>query len=368
MERDAVLSESYNKIRKTFLGESQFSTFIKMSLGNRKVLIWGATFKSGWVFELCKQAEVEIEGYIDNNPELSSYQELPVYGPEILNRKEYYLFVAMENKYPEVIRQIEEYGLKEFRDYIYPSLNPVVITESKQKYFDMNGNEIQGTVDGFQVRMSKGSKLIIGKNCKISKSVVIQMENNAMLIIGDDCSIAPWGSIIVRNNAVCRIGKNCRLGKCCVMRCMGNSMISIGDGFSCASYLKLGAAQASVCTIGDDCLFAPDIRIQCSDSHNYYDLANQKNIGKQKEYIVSIGKHVWVGAKSNLLYGTDIGAGSIVGLGSFVNKEFPENTVIAGSPAKVVREDVAWSREDIPYIEDMEYFEKYRYSKEGSVK
>lgn len=360
MKRDAALPKCCNT-KKILCGKSQFSIFIKILSENRKILIWGATFKSNWVFELCRQAEVEIAGYIDNNSELLCYQELPVYRPEILNRKEYYLFVAMENKYPEVIQQIEKCGLKEFQDYIYPSLNPVVITESKQQYFDMNGNEIQGTVDGFQVRMSKGSKLIIGKNCKISKSVIIQMERNATLIIGDDCSIAPQGSIIVRNNAVCQIGNNCCLGKNCVILCMGNSMISIGDGFSCDSYLKLGATQASVCTIGEDCLFASDVRIQCSDSHNYYDLENEKNIGKQKEYIVSIGKHVWVGAKSNLLYGTDIGAGSIVGLGSFVNKKFPENAVLAGFPAKVVRENAAWSREGAPYIEDKEYFEKYRY-------
>lgn len=303
-----------------------------------------------------------MAGYIDNNPEITCYQEFPVYRPEILKEKSYYLFVALENKYLEVIQTIESYGLNEFEDYIYPSLNLVVVSENQRDYADMNGNEIKGIVDGFQASMAKGSKLIIGRNCKISKSVTIRLERNAFLTIGDKCVIDSHCSLTVRNNSVCQIGNNCHFCNNCFVLCMESAMVLIDDNFSGAPYLKLGAAQAAVCNIGRDCMFASDVRVKCSDSHNYYDLDNKINIGMQKEYNVNIGEHVWVGARSSLLYGTDIGAGSIVGLGSFVNKKYPQNTVFAGCPAKIIRKNVAWARASVPYMEERECFEKYCFS------
>src|SRR5690606_37571054 len=54
--------------------------------------------------------------------------------------------------------------------------------------------------------------------------------------------------------------------------------------------------------------------------------------------------HVWLARRSVCLGGTRIGAGSVVGFGSIVKGRFPNNVVIAGSPARVVRKDIAWER------------------------
>ena len=47
------------------------------------------------------------------------------------------------------------------------------------------------------------------------------------------------------------------------------------------------------------------------------------------------------------MHGTSIGDGSIIGARSVVKKAFPNNCSIAGNPAKIVRKNVAWGREQI---------------------
>lgn len=53
---------------------------------------------------------------------------------------------------------------------------------------------------------------------------------------------------------------------------------------------------------------------------------------------VTIGSNVWVGGGVSILPGVSIGDNCIVGAGSVVTKSFPANVVIAGNPAKVIKE------------------------------
>lgn len=52
---------------------------------------------------------------------------------------------------------------------------------------------------------------------------------------------------------------------------------------------------------------------------------------------IRIGKNVWVGANAVILPGVTIGDGAIVAAGAVVNRDVPENTVVGGVPAKVIR-------------------------------
>jgi acetyltransferase-like isoleucine patch superfamily enzyme len=53
---------------------------------------------------------------------------------------------------------------------------------------------------------------------------------------------------------------------------------------------------------------------------------------------VIIGDNVWIGSNATILPGVTIGNNSVVAAGAVVTKDVPENTVVAGVPAKVVKE------------------------------
>lgn len=58
---------------------------------------------------------------------------------------------------------------------------------------------------------------------------------------------------------------------------------------------------------------------------------------------ISIGDHIWLGAKSMFLEGV-FGAASVIGNGSVVTKSFEANSVTVTNPAKIVKSNVIWTR------------------------
>ena len=52
---------------------------------------------------------------------------------------------------------------------------------------------------------------------------------------------------------------------------------------------------------------------------------------------IHIGKHVWIGSNSTILPGVTIGDGAIVAAGAVVAKDVPENTIVGGVPARIIR-------------------------------
>lgn len=58
---------------------------------------------------------------------------------------------------------------------------------------------------------------------------------------------------------------------------------------------------------------------------------------------IIIGKRVWIGSRALINKGVQIGDGSVVAAGAVVSGVFPAGVLIAGNPARVIRENVTWS-------------------------
>lgn len=104
------------------------------------------------------------------------------------------------------------------------------------------------------------------------------------------------------------IGKNVFINACCNFQDQGG--IAIGDGSLIGHKVTLATLNHGI---------APD------DRQTLYPAP------------INIGRNVWIGAGATVVSGVTIGDNSIVGAGSVVTKDVPENTIVAGVPARVIR-------------------------------
>jgi maltose O-acetyltransferase len=65
---------------------------------------------------------------------------------------------------------------------------------------------------------------------------------------------------------------------------------------------------------------------------------NQRNEGLEYAHPISVGNNVWIGGSVVVLPGVFIGDNSIIGAGSVVTKDIPENVIAVGNPCRVIKE------------------------------
>jgi acetyltransferase-like isoleucine patch superfamily enzyme len=121
-----------------------------------------------------------------------------------------------------------------------------------------------------------------------------------------------------------------------------NGSIWIGEN---TTFTQVGISlhEPGQVVVGRDCMFSIDIHMDPSDMHPIYDRATGERLNPPQD--IHIGDHVWLGARVLVMKGAKIGSGSIIGAGSIVAGEIPENALAVGTPARVVRENVVWTRD-----------------------
>lgn len=112
--------------------------------------------------------------------------------------------------------------------------------------------------------------------------------------------------------------------------------ISIGDGFGISGSTIY--AWDSI-TIGKNVLIGGNCKIIDNDFHPID--PEKRRLGLNDEFTqhksIVIGDDCFIGMNSIILKGTELGKNVIVGAGSVVHGTFPDNCVIAGNPAKIIK-------------------------------
>lgn len=91
-------------------------------------------------------------------------------------------------------------------------------------------------------------------------------------------------------------------------------------------------------TLGKQVLLAPNVVIVDSDFHAPWPAETRSSKpGMERDKPVTIGDYAWIGMNSIILKGVSIGRGAIIGAGSVVTRDIPDNALACGVPAKVVR-------------------------------
>lgn len=109
-------------------------------------------------------------------------------------------------------------------------------------------------------------------------------------------------------------GKNTKIGK------------NVFINFDC-TFLDLGGI-----TIEDNVMLAPKVCL-LSEAHPISPKDRQTLTAGR----IHIKKNAWIGANATILQGVTIGENSVVAAGAVVSKDVPDNTIVGGIPAKIIK-------------------------------
>jgi len=175
-------------------------------------------------------------------------------------------------------------------------------------------------------------KVFLGKNCNISHKPNILFRKN--VTIENDVTIDGYA----KNKLI--FGNNVKVGAYSLVSCTSHLSkygvgLTIGNNSAFGRFTEFGAAGGI--EIGDDVIAGSYISFH-SENHNFSDsslLIRDQGVTSKG---IKIGNNVWIGAKATFLDGAIIGNNCVVAAGAVVNGIFPNNVIIGGVPAKILKE------------------------------
>lgn len=176
----------------------------------------------------------------------------------------------------------------------------------------------------------------IAHNIFIGSGVKLYCKN--LMSIGSKTKIRDHVKIDALSMDGVRIGNNCVIGENTKIECTGSLShigkgVVIGDNTTFGNDCYFGAAGGI--EIGKDVVAGQYIRFH-SENHNYSDLNKPIRDQGVTHKGIKIGDNCWIGAGVVFLDGAELGNGCVVGANAVVTKKFPDNSLIAGVPVKLI--------------------------------
>lgn len=192
-------------------------------------------------------------------------------------------------------------------------------------------------------------------------------------------------------------GRSCTIGKYSILVVPGSGSFEMGDASYLGRYVEIGAVgkikigeNSSLqdrcvilgdVTIGDNCLFSYNVYI--SSGRHYFDLkpwwlikdqdkfaAQDKTLASLHSKQVVVEDDCWIGINTVIMPGITIGKGAVIGANSVVTKDVEPYSVIAGSPAKLIKKRIDFiPPKKITYsiAQDLPYFYSGFYTSQNAL-
>jgi acetyltransferase-like isoleucine patch superfamily enzyme len=160
--------------------------------------------------------------------------------------------------------------------------------------------------------LSVGSNFIAEEYCEINCLSVNGIKFGNKVTIGSYALIRPTGKYGGEPGMGLIVGDNSNIGPFAYIGCSG------------------------MITIGNNVMISPRVSIY-AENHNFSQTdISMKEQGVTREEVI-IEDDCWIAANSVVLAGVKIGKGSIVAAGSVVTKDVPPYSIVAGSPARIIK-------------------------------
>jgi len=149
------------------------------------------------------------------------------------------------------------------------------------------------------------------------------------ITFGEDCFVAPDAHLFAEPKRPIVIGHRVTIASGVFL----HGPLTLGDDVSLNARVSMDGGAAGI-TIGAGCRVATGVTIYAFD-HGFAagtPIAKQRTTSKG----IRIEDDVWLGAGSGITDGVTLGRGAVVGMGAVVTRDVAPNTIVGGSPARVI--------------------------------
>ncbi len=179
--------------------------------------------------------------------------------------------------------------------------------------------------EGSLFKLDPSAKIILKNgNLKFGNDRLAKTDSCSRLVMEKDAKLVTEGNFTFTYGADILIKENSTL-------VLGEGWANFGCQIRCGNKI----------VIGNGVTFGRNVLILDSDFHCIKD-ENGEVINPAEP--VYIGDNVWLGHNVTVLKGVTIGEGAVCAAQSVVTRDVPPHSIVAGNPAKVIKENITWER------------------------
>ena len=219
--------------------------------------------------------------------------------------------------------------------YLFSIINKLYLYLTKN-----NTDRYNGTFFLTRIKKTAGNAIVITNSKVIKSRFFISGEGNE--VISSNNLIEKSEIVIKGTNNKLILHSNIKLRGANIIIRGSNNSIEIGRDTTFVGIRIINVGKNNPIVVGENCMFSDHIEIWASDTHSILD---QSNVKINPEKPILIGDKVWVGSRVIILKGVTINSGAVIGMGSIVTKDVPGDSITVGSPNKVIKENIRWTKE-----------------------
>jgi acetyltransferase-like isoleucine patch superfamily enzyme len=179
-----------------------------------------------------------------------------------------------------------------------------------------------------------GSKVVVFRGTRVNNRGMLRVETGH-LSLGSQWPDAPFfspGYLIIAPGGRLTVNGDFSIHTGMQVVVDRDASLTLGSGYI-NDNVRISCFRSI--TIGHDVAISEFVVIRDSDNHRI-------DGSREATAPIVIGDHVWIGMRATILKGVTIGEGAVVAAGAVVTRDVPARCLVAGVPASVRRNNVAW--------------------------